>query len=236
MSYVTKGGRYSSHRARFWNDQSTPSKPRTEPIPEIPELEILRADEPWKDELETGPNLWSTRRKRFWNRERARLPGTRPSQSSTTHAQNFADKFTFSSLLPQSPIGITDWRKGILYTTIAVSCVLIANLSLLIYSLKEFKSRNGVVTIRDSDCDSIHSLSFWMHMLINFLATVLLAGSNYCMQRLCAPSRSEVDASHRKLQWLDIGTPSARNFHSVSSTKRLLWYLLAFSSIPLHLM
>lgn len=119
MSYVTKGGRYSSHRARFWNDQSTPSRPRTEPIPEISELKLLRADEPWKDELETGPNLWSTRRKRFWNRERTRLPGTRPSQSSTTHAQNFADKFIFSSLLLQSPIGITGWRKGILYTTIA---------------------------------------------------------------------------------------------------------------------
>lgn len=73
-------------------------------------------------------------------------------------------------------------------------------------------------------------------MLINFLATVLLVGSNYCMQRLCAPSLSEVDASDRKLQWLDIGTPSARNLHSVSSPKRLLWYLLAFSSTPLHLM
>jgi hypothetical protein len=68
------------------------------------------------------------------------------------------------------------------------------------------------------------------------LSTVLLSGSNYCMQCLSAPSREEVNAAHAKGKWLDIGIPSVHNLKSISMKKVGLWWCLGLSSVPLHLM
>lgn len=66
---------------------------------------------------------------------------------------------------------------------------------------------------------------------------MLLGASNYTMQVLCAPTRAEVDQAHAKGDWLDIGVPSFRNIMGRISKKRVvLWWLLALSSIPVHLM
>ena len=56
------------------------------------------------------------------------------------------------------------------------------------------------------------------------------------MQCLSSPTREEVDKAHNLGQWLDIGIPSIRNLRRISRRRLVLWWLLAGSSIPLHLM
>ena len=75
-----------------------------------------------------------------------------------------------------------------------------------------------------------------MHVAINVLSTLLLGASNYSMQCLSSPTRREVDKAHSQGIWLDIGVPSVRNLRKLSTTRIVLWWLLAISSIPLHLL
>ena len=56
------------------------------------------------------------------------------------------------------------------------------------------------------------------------------------MQIAMAPSRADVDKAHDKRQSLTIGVPTLKNFCNISVPRRVCWVLLAFSSIPLHLL
>lgn len=85
-------------------------------------------------------------------------------------------------------------------------------------------------------CAMSKKYSTWLHLVINVLSTLLLGASNYCMQFLSAPTRLEVDAAHRKGSWLDVGIPSVSNLKTVSRQKVIVWLLIAFSSLPLHLL
>lgn len=80
------------------------------------------------------------------------------------------------------------------------------------------------------------NVGFWLHLIINILSTLLLGASNYSMQCLSSPTRSEIDKAHRQKLWLDIGVPSVRNLRRISASRIALWWLLAASSIPLHLL
>ncbi|KAH8692562.1 hypothetical protein GQ44DRAFT_793138 [Phaeosphaeriaceae sp. PMI808] len=95
---------------------------------------------------------------------------------------------------------------------------------------------NGIATAYTGDCQVISRWTTGLHLLINVLSSILLAASNYCMQRLIAPTRSEIDKAHSKRMWLDIGVPSLRNLPIISWKRLTLWVLLAMSSIPLHLL
>lgn len=56
------------------------------------------------------------------------------------------------------------------------------------------------------------------------------------MQCLSSPTRSEIDKAHGQGVWLDIGVPSVRNLRRLSTSRIVLWWLLAISSVPLHLL
>jgi hypothetical protein len=86
------------------------------------------------------------------------------------------------------------------------------------------------------DCGTASRLNAGLHALINALSTLLLASSNMFMQLALAPTRAELDKCHHRQRWLDVGVPSLRNLRFLSMRNRLLWFLLACSSIPLHLL
>jgi hypothetical protein len=94
----------------------------------------------------------------------------------------------------------------------------------------------SVVELFNGSCSKIENMDLWVHLAINALSTLLLGGSNYCMQCLCAPTRKDVDAAHSKGVWLDIGVPSTRNLRRVPVYKTVMWVMLVLSSLPLHLM
>ncbi|OAL28642.1 hypothetical protein AYO22_02836 [Fonsecaea multimorphosa] len=93
----------------------------------------------------------------------------------------------------------------------------------------------SIYMVYEGSCTKTETRDTWVHLALNIVATVLLASSNYCMQLLSSPTRSEIDKAHAKQKWLDIGIPSMRNLASLRKKKVILWWLLGVSSIPLHL-
>ncbi|KAK5124153.1 hypothetical protein LTR85_001856 [Meristemomyces frigidus] len=56
------------------------------------------------------------------------------------------------------------------------------------------------------------------------------------MQCLCSPTRQEIDKAHARGDWMDVGVASVRNIFKISWRRSLLWWLLALSSVPIHLL
>lgn len=126
------------------------------------------------------------------------------------------------------------WRSGALVFALCSTVVFVFNLILTIWSSAVQPENRGL--LYQGNCDYAKELDTGLHVLINVLSTVLLSGSNYCMQCLSAPTRHEVDEAHAVNKWLDIGIPSLRNLKHVSRQNLVLWLLLALTSLPLHLL
>ncbi|PVH88666.1 hypothetical protein DL98DRAFT_580231 [Cadophora sp. DSE1049] len=120
--------------------------------------------------------------------------------------------------------------------SLAIS-VLAVNLSVTIWLMRRAQSSaiTNSISIYEGSCGQSKRLSFWIHLAINILSSLLLGSSNYATQVLCAPTRAEVDEAHGKRQWLDIGLWSFRNLKRVGNGREILCALLLLSSIPLHL-
>ncbi|KAF6821989.1 hypothetical protein CMUS01_11259 [Colletotrichum musicola] len=130
------------------------------------------------------------------------------------------------------------WRRAALGFALTAVFTFAVNLGFVLWATTTKRStiRNGVGTVAEQSCSSIKTLNTLVHLVINILSTILLAGSNYCMQCLIAPTRSEIDSAHKSKKWLDVGVPSIRNFSGIADKRRLLWILLSVSSLPLHLL
>ena len=128
------------------------------------------------------------------------------------------------------------YHFGVLCCAVVAAVVLIINLILTIWAVSSSGVQNGLGTLQDGSCKRTATLTFWIHLAINVLGTLLLGASNYSIQCLSSPTRSEIDKAHGKGVWLDIGVPSVRNLRHLSSARVTLWWLLAISSIPLHLL
>lgn len=129
---------------------------------------------------------------------------------------------------------LSGWKTGVLQFAICASVVFLINLVVTIWGSITHKTTEG--TLDQGDCGRIKTLNSGLHVLINILSTVLLSGSNYCMQCMTAPTRKEVDTAHGARRWLDIGVPSFRNLGRISRRRLMLWLLLGLSSLPLHLL
>lgn len=116
------------------------------------------------------------------------------------------------------------------------SSVLLLNLTLAIFAATSLSAEGdtGITTAYEGDCTVAARSTTGLHLLVNILSSLLLGASNYCMQRLVAPTRKEIDKAHAKKKWLDIGMPSVRNLASISKGRVAIWVLLGLSSIPLH--
>ncbi|KAL6228905.1 hypothetical protein BDW75DRAFT_123488 [Aspergillus navahoensis] len=122
-------------------------------------------------------------------------------------------------------------KKTLYLSCISSFVVLILNLSVICWA--SVRDRSSLFL---GDCDRMKRISVGIHLLINIFSTTLLSASNYGMQCLSAPTRQDVDRSHAKKQWLDIGVSSLRNLLQVSWTRVLPWLGLLLSSLPLHLL
>jgi hypothetical protein len=114
--------------------------------------------------------------------------------------------------------------------------VLFLNVILVIVSATTWNAKDGMATAFTGNCTTAARWTTGIHLLINLLGSVLLGASNYCMQRLVAPTRRELDAAHARKKWMDIGAPSVRNLFLIGKGRVALWTLLGLSSLPLHLL
>ncbi|KAI1801235.1 hypothetical protein F4811DRAFT_468442 [Daldinia bambusicola] len=182
-------------------------------------------------------------------------PVARTIQQDDFRARDFAKKAILSQWIPQVQddescsrrIYFSRRGRAILLQILLITVIFATNLGITLFTTSRYGSRNGVGTIYEGDCSEVKSLDQWCHLLINCLSTGMLSASNYCMQLQAAPTRADVDRAHhaeshkkdrthQEGQWLDIGVPSIRNLRYISKPRRLAWYILAFTSIPIHLM
>jgi len=125
------------------------------------------------------------------------------------------------------------WQSGIAGFTILASTVLMLNISALAWTATHLGDGH-YATLAVGSYESISNLSGWVHFGINILSTVLLAGSNYCMQCLSSPTRAEVDAAHARGSYLNIGTLSWRNVLASRKRRICLLSLLTLSGVVMH--
>ncbi len=129
------------------------------------------------------------------------------------------------------------WRTGALFAAFFAGISFLINFVILVWlAVHKGNSGQGLVELYNGSCDEVERMDLWVHLAINALSTLLLGGSNYCMQCLVAPTRKDVDAAHAKGSWLDVGVPSTRNLFQVPVYKSIMWLMLGLSSVPLHLM
>ncbi|KAK2624589.1 hypothetical protein QTJ16_005782 [Diplocarpon rosae] len=130
------------------------------------------------------------------------------------------------------PSKYSGWRGGVLLAATSAGAVLCINLLFAIWAGATSRSGMHVGTIYEGDCGVVHRTDSWIHIAINVMGTLLLGASNYTMQCLSAPTRSEIDAAHCIGRYMDIGLPSLRNLHGWK--KRILFSALVVSTLPLH--
>ena len=128
------------------------------------------------------------------------------------------------------------WRKAVILAAVVTGVVLMINLVFAVVTAVKYPARQGVGTLYTGDCTLIKRWDTALHLTINLLGTALLAASSFTMQCLCSPTRSEVDAAHAKRKSLDIGLQSWKNLFHMRYWKGILWGLLCFSTLPLHLL
>ncbi|KAB8224802.1 hypothetical protein BDV33DRAFT_187817 [Aspergillus novoparasiticus] len=128
------------------------------------------------------------------------------------------------------------WRRTLLLGFVISVVVLVFNLGFALWAVQHHHVQDGQGVLYAEDCKKVRNFGIGFHLIINILSTALLGASNYCMQVLGAPTRTEVDTAHQNGQWLDIGVLSVRNFSQIAKKRFWLWMCLAFSSLPLHLM
>jgi hypothetical protein len=129
---------------------------------------------------------------------------------------------------------LSGWRFGVLHFAVWALIVFTINLAITVWGLATLAQSHGI--LKEGECGRIKSLNSRLHVVINILGTILLSGSNYCMQCLSAPTRGEVDKAHSVRKWLDIGVPSVRNLRHINRRRAVLWFFLGVSSVPLHLL
>ena len=128
------------------------------------------------------------------------------------------------------------YRFGVTFCAGIVGTVFSINSILTIWAWKSFGVDAGLGTIQQGSCKQTKKLSLWLHLAINVLGTAMLSASNYTMQCLSSPTRLDIDKAHAQNVWLDIGVPSLRNLRKISRRRIVLWWLLAITSLPLHLL
>ena len=113
-----------------------------------------------------------------------------------------------------------------------VAVVFLINIILIVVATSKNQSLVGTALLWQGNCKG---LDIWIHLLVNILSTALLGASNYCIQCVTAPTRCDIDKAHRQYKWMDIGIPSVRNVRRIPWPRKILWFLLCVSSVPLHL-
>lgn len=144
---------------------------------------------------------------------------------------------TSKTLLSANP----RWKDGVRFCALSGSVVFLMNTIFLLVGegragFPSFSSNAGKRVLYDGQCETTKKINIGVHLLINILSTILLGASNYCMQCMSAPTRSEAEQAHARFRWVDVGVPSIRNLSKIRGLRVVLWLLLGLSSLPLHLL
>ncbi|KAI1130524.1 hypothetical protein F5Y10DRAFT_235421 [Nemania abortiva] len=162
----------------------------------------------------------------------------------TFRADGFADKQTLAGYFPRISdanektslrIRLSKRNQALLLQVALIGTIFATNLFILIYASSKYPARDGVGLLYAGDCDTVKSANRYLHLLINVLSTGMISASSFCMQLQASPTRADVDKMHSLNKWLDIGAPSLRNLRYIGRWRLASCIVLAFSSLPIHL-
>jgi hypothetical protein len=130
------------------------------------------------------------------------------------------------------------WRFTILTGAVLTFLVLTINITIavVVHNVSHADENGTGRTLFTGDCEKVKIMNTWAHFAINLMSTLMLSASNFAMQCLSAPTRTEVDRGHSKNYWLDIGVLSFRNLRIINKKRVVLLALLGMSSLPLHML
>jgi hypothetical protein len=92
------------------------------------------------------------------------------------------------------------WRFGLAVSASSAILVLLTNVLLMIVAASASKLDNGIGTLYVGSCGIVNKWNLALHLLINILSSILLSASNYAMQILSSPTRSECDKARYRSQ------------------------------------
>ncbi|KAI0099946.1 hypothetical protein GGR51DRAFT_534244 [Nemania sp. FL0031] len=159
-------------------------------------------------------------------------------------ADGFADKQTLAGYFPRISdanektslrIRLSKRNQALLLQVALIGTIFGTNLSILVYASSKYPARDGVGLLYAGECDTVKSANRWLHLLINVLSTGMISASSFCIQLQASPTRADVDKMHSLNKWLDIGAPSLRNLRYIGRWRLASCIVLAFSSLPIHL-
>lgn len=133
----------------------------------------------------------------------------------------------------------TGWRVGALFNVVLLTFCLLVEVIMLIVAVQTDEGAGSPLdgVVYSGDCATISRITDPVALLINILATIMIASSNYIMQCLCAPTRQELRNAHHSFnRYLRVGISSPVNVAHVSGWRALMWWLMALTSIPVHLL
>lgn len=146
-----------------------------------------------------------------------------------------------NDLPPSKPQSHT-WIKGVFLCAFGTGGLLLVNIIIVSVAAglsSKYPGNGGTPNskvIYDGSCDTTNNWDNALHAIINIISTLTLAASNYSMQALVAPTRSEIDRYHAAGRWVHIGGSSLRNLFAIPRPRICLWLVLFITATPFHLL
>ncbi|KAK7970083.1 hypothetical protein PG988_009156 [Apiospora saccharicola] len=171
-----------------------------------------------------------------------------PVFSSRNSGHEKEDKGTAREALEDLLRRIRGWRTGLVLCTLICAVVFGLNVATTVLSVLRMVQDGGgdhdaqvglnnqAVTFYQGDCATTRTFSVVLRLVVNILATILLACANYGMQILVSPTRGELDRVHRQKRWLWIGVPNLSNLPHIGLNRAVICVLLVVGTFPLHVL
>ena len=223
-----------------YDESSAPTSGESTPACELKAPKVMRArmsarepDDPDENQAvlpRTQYNIFTKGGREFISRKLRRAGSAGYTASSSKHNH-------------ESALGSTrrwtGWRMGTMLCCCAVVICLVVEAALLIWAAK--MSIGGLESglLYQGNCAKVKSMVIWLLLPLNIAGTVLIGTSNYVMQVMAAPNRSEINEAHRFAQAVAIGGTSFRDliqWGSGGKPRKAIWWLLGLSSLPIHLL
>jgi hypothetical protein len=83
------------------------------------------------------------------------------------------------------------WEKVLIWTAVLAGTILVLNILWMVIATAKYPYENGMRILFQGSCNRTTRIDTGLHIIINILSTALLGASNYVMQCLGSPTRSE---------------------------------------------
>jgi len=103
------------------------------------------------------------------------------------HGETVASEYTASkeTIIPKQSWHrrhLSGWRAGAILSCATAFVVLLINIALLIWIVRNDDIRHGIGTVFEGSCEKAKSFNTWLGLALNVLCSILLGASNYCMR------------------------------------------------------